>query len=252
MFCGSGVVGGLQHLPGISINSGTIELQSTFYDPPAPDLAEKWRQDAPQDLRFCVKAWQLITHPSSSPTCRKLKTQLPESRRHEAGGFQSTAEVWRAGEATLSIACALHAAVILFQFPRSFRPTEQSVRNLEAFFHAVGACLQLLAWEPRGQWSEDLVRDLCTRLGLIHCVGPVCGESGNRRGALFPVARARRLPISVQRLGTARTAGKGDASREPRRVCNVQQRLGGGRCREVHLPARMRRTGVSHVGECAF
>jgi uncharacterized protein YecE (DUF72 family) len=29
-----------------------IELQSTFYRPPAPDMTEKWRRDAPRDFRF--------------------------------------------------------------------------------------------------------------------------------------------------------------------------------------------------------
>jgi uncharacterized protein YecE (DUF72 family) len=146
----------------------TIELQSTFYQPPTLDLAEKWRRDAPQDFRFCLKAWQLITHPASSPTYRKLKTPLPDRSRRAVGGFQPTEEVWRAWEVTLGIACALRASVILFQCPRSFLPAEQHVRNLEAFFRGVGMCPHLLAWEPRGDWPEDLVRDLCTQLGLIH------------------------------------------------------------------------------------
>ncbi len=154
----------------------TIELQSTFYQPPTLDLAEKWRRDVPQDFRFCLKAWQLITHPASSPTYRKLKTPLPERSKQAAGGFQPTEEVWRAWEATLGIARVLRAAVILFQCPRSFQPTKQHVRNLEAFFHEVGRCPHLLAWEPRGEWPEDLVRDLCTRLGLIHCVDPFAGN----------------------------------------------------------------------------
>ena len=34
----------------------TIELQSTFYQPSAVDLAEEWRRDAPEDFRFCLKA----------------------------------------------------------------------------------------------------------------------------------------------------------------------------------------------------
>jgi uncharacterized protein YecE (DUF72 family) len=56
----------------------TIELQSTFYQPSAVDLAEEWRRDAPEDFRFCLKAWQLITHGASSPTYRKLKAPLLE------------------------------------------------------------------------------------------------------------------------------------------------------------------------------
>lgn len=153
-----------------------IELQSTFYQPPALDLAEKWRREAPHDFRFCLKAWQLITHPASSPTYRKLKTPLAERSARAVGAFQPTEEVWRAWELTLGIARALRAAVILFQCPASFRPTAEHVRNLEAYFHKVGRCPPLLAWEPRGDWPEDLVRDLCTRLDLIHCVDPFASK----------------------------------------------------------------------------
>ena len=74
----------------------TIELQSTFYQPPALDLAARWRRDVAQDFRFCLKAWQLITHPASSPTYRKLRAPLSERSKRAAGGFQPTDEVWRA------------------------------------------------------------------------------------------------------------------------------------------------------------
>jgi uncharacterized protein YecE (DUF72 family) len=152
-------------------------LQSTFYRPPALDLAKKWRLDVPQDFRFCLKAWQLITHPASSPTYRKLKTSLLERNRGAVGEFQPTEEVGRAWEVTLAIAGALRAAVVLFQCPASFRPTTQHVRNLEGYFRGVGVCPHLLAWEPRGDWPEDLIRDLCKRLGLIHCVDPFAGKA---------------------------------------------------------------------------
>ena len=151
-------------------------MQTTFYQPPTFGLAEKWKRDAPKNFRFCLKAWQLITHPASSPTYRKLKAPLSERNRRALGQFQPTEEVWRAWKVTSQIAGALRAAVIVFQCPASFRPTALNVRNLEAFFQKVGKCPHLLAWEPRGDWPEDLVRDLCTRLGLIHCVDPLAGK----------------------------------------------------------------------------
>ena len=154
----------------------TIELQSTFYQPPSVALAEKWRREAPEDFRFCLKAWQLITHSSSSPTYRKLRAPLPAKSRSAVGGFQPTEEVWQAWEITLGIADALSAAVVLFQCPASFGPTEQNVQNLAGFFHRIGPCRHSLAWEPRGDWPAHLVRDLCARLGLIHCVDPFAIE----------------------------------------------------------------------------
>jgi len=155
----------------------TIELQGTFYQPPAVELAAKWKQEAPEGFRFCLKAWQLITHAASSPTYQRLKTPLSERSRQAVGGFQPTEEVWRAWEVTLGIARALDAAVIVLQCPASFRPTEPNLRNLEAFLRRAGGCQHQLAWEPRGDWPRDVLRDLCTRWGLIHCVDPFVSES---------------------------------------------------------------------------
>lgn len=149
-----------------------IELQSTFYQPPSAALAEKWKRQAPDGFRFCMKAWQLITHAASSPTYRRLKTPLPEKSKAAVGGFQPTEEVWNAWRTTLEVARALQAAVIVFQCPASFRPAEQNLKNLEAFFRKLAACPSLVAWEPRGPWPQDVVRDLCSRFGVIHCVDP--------------------------------------------------------------------------------
>jgi uncharacterized protein YecE (DUF72 family) len=34
-----------------------------------------------------------------------------------------------------------------------------------------------MAWEPRGRWPPDLVRDLCATHDLIHCVNPFVDRS---------------------------------------------------------------------------
>jgi uncharacterized protein YecE (DUF72 family) len=41
-----------------------VEVQQTFYQPPALKTIEKWRAQAPGDFEFTLKAWQLITHES--------------------------------------------------------------------------------------------------------------------------------------------------------------------------------------------
>ncbi|MET1127893.1 MAG: DUF72 domain-containing protein, partial [Thermoproteota archaeon] len=45
-----------------------VEVQQTFYDPPSADTLRRWREEAPKGFVFTVKAWQAVTHPSSSPT----------------------------------------------------------------------------------------------------------------------------------------------------------------------------------------
>jgi uncharacterized protein YecE (DUF72 family) len=49
-------------------NFAVVEIQQTFYQPPQEKTAEKWRNEAPPDFEFTLKAWQLITHPPQSPT----------------------------------------------------------------------------------------------------------------------------------------------------------------------------------------
>lgn len=150
-----------------------IEIQSTFYDPPALAVARKWRAAAPPDFQFCIKAWQLITHTSASPTYRRLRVPIPTDERHLVGSFRQTDQVWRAWRRTLAIAKALEARVILFQCPKSFGPTRENLINLSAFFRRVERDGFHLAWEPRGEgWAEDVVRELCAEYDLIHCVDP--------------------------------------------------------------------------------
>lgn len=153
-----------------------VELQATFYQPPSPQLAEKWRQEAPTHFAFALKAWQLITHPATSPTYRRLKVPLSAEERDRYGFFRPTEQVWAAWEQTAAVARALRAEVIVFQCPASFAPTAENKANLEAFFRRLPRQGWLLAWEPRGRWAAEEVRGLCQDLDLVHCVDPFAAE----------------------------------------------------------------------------
>src|SRR5690349_19406613 len=147
----------------------TIELQTTFYQPPADGVAQRWRVQAPAGFRFCLKAWQLITHTPASPTYRRLKSQVSPSERNLYGSFRPTEQVSLAWERTAEIARTLDASVILFQCPRSFDPRPEHVRDFRAFFRRLERGPSVLAWEPRGEWPPDLVRNLCAEFDLVHC-----------------------------------------------------------------------------------
>ncbi len=156
----------------------TIEIQSTFYQPPAARVAARWRSIAPPSFQFCIKAWQLITHRASSPTLRRLSKPLPDADRPHVGAFQPTTIVWDAWQRTLEIAHAVDATVILFQCPNSFLPTSENLANFMSFFQRVTRGQFQLAWEPRGEaWTEDVVRELCQDFDLIHCVDPLTATS---------------------------------------------------------------------------
>jgi len=120
-----------------------------------------------------MKAWQLITHQSSSPTYRRLRRPINAERRAFFGSFQDTDEVWQAWMKTLEIADTVRASVVLFQCPASFRANRPNIENLSRFFQKIGPQPFALAWEPRGPWPPKVVRDLCAEYGLIHCVDPL-------------------------------------------------------------------------------
>jgi uncharacterized protein YecE (DUF72 family) len=155
-----------------------IEIQSTFYDPPAVRVAARWRAIAPPHFDFCIKAWQLITHSPSSPTYRRLRKAIDAERSAFFGSFQDTDEVWQAWTKTLEIAEAVRASVVLFQCPASFRSSRANIENLSRFFEKIGPQKFRLAWEPRGPWSSEIVRDLCAQYRLIHCVDPLASTPG--------------------------------------------------------------------------
>ncbi|MGR3311353.1 MAG: DUF72 domain-containing protein [Candidatus Brocadiales bacterium] len=150
-----------------------VELQQTFYQPPALKTAEKWRIEAPENFKFTLKAWQLITHEPSSPTYRRLRVDIPEGKKKNYGSFKPTKEVLSAWQKTDEIATALSAKIIIFQCPASFTPTEEHVKNLRKFFDSIDRKDYIFAWEPRGTgWDEEVIKNLCTDLNLVHCVDP--------------------------------------------------------------------------------
>ncbi len=150
----------------------TVEAQHTFYQPPQISTLERWRMLVPPDFEFAIKAWQLITHEAKSPTFKRLKKNLTETERAEAGYFKPTAIVGEAWETTLACAKALRAKTILFQCPASFKQTRENINNLEKFFASIRRGKLNFAWEPRGDWDGKTVKRICENLDLWHAVDP--------------------------------------------------------------------------------
>ena len=152
-----------------------IEVQQTFYEPPRPETAARWRERAGPHFHFAIKAWQAITHESSSPTYRRMRTALPPPARARMGAFRPTREVATAWERTAQVALALRAEIVLLQCPASFEAHPENVNNLRRFCEAIDRHGLALAWEARGGWPEDLVEALCRDLNLVHAFDPFQG-----------------------------------------------------------------------------
>ncbi|HEX6084892.1 MAG TPA: DUF72 domain-containing protein, partial [Thermoanaerobaculia bacterium] len=131
----------------------TLEVQQTFYEPPSRVTMDRWREQAPAGFVFTIKAWQVITHRSTSTTYRRLRSDI---NRDEAGAFRVNDTVLAAWQKTRECARILRAKAILFQCPASFKPTDENVENMRRFFGEIERMKGVdYLWEPRGAWPDE-------------------------------------------------------------------------------------------------
>lgn len=151
-----------------------VEVQSTFYDPPADNVIAGWRAQTGPALEYTMKVWQRVTHPASSPTYRRAKQSGPPPA--DVGGFQPSQAVAHAWARSVECAAIVDATTLLFQCPASFTPEPANVARLRRFFERIERPAgRRLAWEPRGAaWVEqrELAQRLCDELDLTYAVDP--------------------------------------------------------------------------------
>jgi uncharacterized protein YecE (DUF72 family) len=169
--CGFAIPGGMRSYYG---EFDSVEIQSTFYNIPRLETVEKWRSEAPAGFEFVPKAFQGITHSSSSPTWKRFRGKLPnmDSNSERYGSFRPTEEVANCWRAMMEICSRLRAEAILIQTPPSFVCSETNARNMENFLTTVKTKNLAICWEPRGDWNAnpDRIKQTCSKLGLIHVV----------------------------------------------------------------------------------
>lgn len=150
-----------------------VELQNTFYELPSVEWALNVRSEAPEDFKFTLKAWQVITHPSTSPTWSKIKKRV-EGNLENYGYLKPTSENIRALEKTLEVACALRAEIIVLQTPGSMPYNAESIKWINEFFDQAISLLrngELLGWEPRGEWLRaPELKTILEKYGITHIV----------------------------------------------------------------------------------
>jgi uncharacterized protein YecE (DUF72 family) len=165
----------------------TVELNRTFYKLPMIKTARKWREEVPPAFDFTVKAWQAVTHPTSSVTWRKRTDQLTDEQMEGFGNLRPNDVTMDAWSAVMDVAEVLEASVCLVQASASFGPSEENVDNLRRFFTAVERRGIEVAWEPRGEWNDhlDLVEELCEELDLVHVVDPFRRAPRSQRATAY-------------------------------------------------------------------
>ncbi|MGW5264961.1 DUF72 domain-containing protein [Microbispora sp. NPDC004025] len=113
-----------------------VEVDATYYNPPARRTAELWRDRTPKDFTFNVKAFSLLTgHPTRPAALYKdLRAVLGEPTRtlyRRDLPPEVVEEVWRRFLGALE---PLHESgklgAVLFQFPQWFPPSEANRRYI--------------------------------------------------------------------------------------------------------------------------
>ncbi|MEM3769847.1 MAG: DUF72 domain-containing protein [Candidatus Bathyarchaeia archaeon] len=135
-------------------NYNLVELNSTFYEYPRLETVVGWREKAPENFEFTVKAHQDISH--------KAKMRLDETSQ-------------QAFETMKKICKTLKAKILLIQTPGSFRPDK--LGEAEKFFRAVDREGLTLVWETRGsEWEKpevyERLRQVLSSLDIVHVTDP--------------------------------------------------------------------------------
>ncbi len=120
----------------------TVEVNSSFYRPPAPGYVDNWSRRVPDDFLFTVKLWQKFTHPK----------MYKEATGEEAVISQEDVDQFKHGIEPLVRYGKLGA--LLAQFPPSFKNDGFGRQILGAVSRAFGQ--YRLAVELRHRsWSDD-------------------------------------------------------------------------------------------------
>ena len=133
---------------------GLVEVNRTFYEFLRLERVRGWRERAPEDFEFTVKAHQSITH--------RARMKANEASLE---AFERMKEICR----------VLGAGVLVFQTPGSFGP--ERLGDVEEFFRGVERDGLVLVWETRGAaWERsdvrERLREVLEGVGVGHVVDP--------------------------------------------------------------------------------
>lgn len=139
-----------------------VEVNRTFYVIPRDSTLQTWREKAPKDFVFSVKANRQLTHTA------RMDISSPEGAS--------------ALEGTLRAARILGARYILFQTPPSFCPP--NLKTLKDVLGVASSQGYLVGYEPRGQGWKGREAELADALRGVasHVVDPFISKEVHSEG----------------------------------------------------------------------
>ena len=140
----------------------TVEVNSTFYGQPRPDVCRGWASRTPHGFEFAVKLYQKFTHPKMFRS--RVEASLPEDARGDSPALDALVrpndadlDEFRRGIDPLASAGKLGA--LLAQFPASFKDTPASqdyLRDLLRSFAGYRVAVEL----RHRSWSDRIAQTL--------------------------------------------------------------------------------------------
>jgi uncharacterized protein YecE (DUF72 family) len=143
----------------------TVELNTSFYHLPKADTFAKWRDQAPPNFRYAIKAQRFITHMKKLIDCAEPVEEFIKRARN------------------------LGAAIgpVLYQLPPRFQLNRE---RLERFIDLLPPDLDHVFEFRDKSWLTQEVLDLLDARGVSFCVHDMAG-SATPRWASGPVAYVR-------------------------------------------------------------
>lgn len=121
----------------------TVEVNSTFYRPPAPGMVWNWIRKTPADFEFTIKLWQKFTHPGMFA---KATGQQPEISKNDVDTFRAVLE---------PLAKTKKLGCLLIQFPPGFKlvfENQERLYQILEFFSDFPLAVEL----RHRSWSDGL------------------------------------------------------------------------------------------------
>src|SRR6202022_4652630 len=126
---GGGQASKFDELAFYSEHFDTVEINTTFYGQPKPEIAKSWAKRTPPTSEFSLKLYRKFTHPALSEKATgksDVRTNVPGVPRLDIPEI----DAFRQGIEPLAKEGKIGA--LLAQFPPSFKQSQQSLEYLDA------------------------------------------------------------------------------------------------------------------------
>jgi uncharacterized protein YecE (DUF72 family) len=185
-----------------------VEVDATYYYPPTQDLAGKWVDRTPDDFRFDVKAFSLLTHHPAKVDAvwEEVVAALPSEHRDKRRVYlehlpeEAVDRAFaRFAEALLPLESAGKLGAVFFQLPPWFVASRDNRRYVESLPDRLPQ-YQLAVEFRHHSWLDDdtapRTLELLERRGLAH----VCVDGPQGFASSVPPVVAATADLAVVRF----------------------------------------------------